>query len=163
MHSETYRKDYEEFLRIDFPRIPFTRDYHLFLEISRIGEEIGKLHLLESPLLDKPIGDYLIKGEHLVKRPVYDKKTQRLYINDEQYFGNVPQEVWQFAIGGYQVLDRYLKYRKKRKLSRREIEHLLRVITAIKFTIDKMKIADELFKKIDLNNLVCLKRGRTSP
>lgn len=154
MHSETYRKDYEEFLKIDFPRIPFTKDYNLFLEISKIGEEIGKLHLLESPLLDNPIADYPIQGEHLLKKPVYDKKTQRLYINDEQYFGNVPEEVWQFVIGGYQVLDKYLKYRKNRKLSREEIEHLLKVVTAIKFTIDKMRVADELFKKIDLNNLV---------
>jgi predicted helicase len=154
MHSETYRKDYEEFLKIDFPRIPFTKDYNLFLEISKIGEEIGRLHLLESPLLGNPVADYPIEGEHLVKKPVYEKKTGRLYINDEQYFGNVPQEVWEFVIGGYQVLDKYLKYRKNRKLSREEIEHLLKVITAIKFTIDKMKIADELFKKIDLNNLV---------
>jgi predicted helicase len=154
MHSETYRKDYEEFLKIDFPRIPFTKDYNLFLEISKIGKEIGKLHLLESPLLDSPIADYPIEGEHLVKKPAYNKKTQKLYINDEQYFGNMPEAVWEFVIGGYQVLDKYLKYRKNRNLSREEIEHLLKVITAIKFTIDKMKIADELFKKIDLNNLV---------
>jgi len=154
LHSLIYRRQYQEFIKIDFPRIPFTKDYNLFLEISKIGEEIGKLHLLESPLLDKPIADYLIEGEHLVKKPIYDKKNQRLYINDEQYFGNVPEEVWEFVIGGYQVLDRYLKYRKNRKLSGEEIEHLLKVITAIKFTIDKMKMADELFQKIDLNNLV---------
>jgi predicted helicase len=154
LYSNTYRTKYSEFLRIDFPRVPFTRDYNLFLEISKIGEEIGKLHLLESPLLDNSIADYPIEGEHLVKKPLYDKKTQKLYINDEQYFGNVPQEVWEFVIGGYQVLDKYLKYRKNKKLSREEIEHLLKVITAIKFTIDKMKIADELFKKIDLDNLV---------
>jgi len=158
MHSETYRKDYEEFLRIDFPRIPFTKDYNLFLEISKIGEEIGKLHLLESALLENPIADYPIQGEHLAKKPVYDKKTRRLYINDEEFFGNVPEEVWEFVIGGYQVLDKYLKYRKDRKLSREEIEHLLKVITAIKFTIDKMRVAEELFKKIDLNNLVMFEK-----
>ena len=154
MHSETYRKDYEEFLKIDFPRIPFTKDCDLFLEISKIGEEIGRLHLLESPLLNKIEAEYPVAGDHLMEKPMFDEKAQRLYINKNQYFGKVSKDVWEFTIGGYQVLDKYLKSRKNRNLSQEEIEHLLKVITALKYTIEKMKVSDELFKKIDLNNLV---------
>jgi len=156
MHSDIYRENYEEFLKIDFPRIPFTKDCNLFLEISKIGEEIGRLHLLESPLLNKIEAEYPVPGDHLMEKPTYDEKYQRLYINKNQYFGKVSKDVLAFTISGYQVLDKYLKSRKNRNLSQAEIEHLLKVITALKYTIEKMKVADELFKKIDLNNLVTM-------
>ncbi len=156
MHSATYRKDYDEFLKIDFPRIPFTKDYNLFLEISKIGEEIGRLHLLESPLLNKIEAEYPVSGDHIMEKPMYDEKAQKIYINKNQYFGKVSKDIWEFTIGGYQVLDKYLKSRKNRNLSQEEIEHLLKVITALKYTIEKMKVADELFKKIDLNNLITM-------
>ncbi len=154
MHSETYRHDYQEFLRIDFPRIPFTKDHKLFLEIADIGEKIGELHLLESPYLDEFDASYPIPGDHKVVKPDYKEKEQRLYINEEQYFGEVPKEVWEYTVGSYQVLDKYLKYRKGRELSSGEITHLLKVITAIKRTLSLLPRADELFDRIDLDDLV---------
>lgn len=154
LHSQAYRKDYEDFLRIDFPRVPFTRDYKYFQQIATVGEELGRLHLLESPLLDKIESEYPISGNHLVEKPNYDEKKQRLYINEREYFGKVPPDVWEFMIGGYQVLRQYLKYRKGRNLSYDEINHLLKVITAIKHTIRIMPQCDKLFKKINLKKLI---------
>jgi hypothetical protein len=153
-HAQTYRSDYEEFLRIDFPRVPFTKDYELFKEIVAVGEELGRLHLLESPLLQKNEATYPEEGEHMAEKPRYDEKKQRLYINEREYFGDVTPEVWEFIIGGYQVLHQYLKYRKGRKFTYDEINHLLKVITAIKHTIRIMPQCDKLFKKIDLDNLI---------
>ena len=155
-HSETYRRDYEEFLRIDFPRVPFTGDYKLFLQIAEVGERLGKLHLMESPLLDRAEAEFPVQGDHRVEKPLYDPDKQRLYINKTEYFGKVPGEVWEFVVGGYQVLRSYLRYRRGRNLSGDEIEHLLKVITAIKHTLKLMPQADRLFRRIDLGRLVAL-------
>jgi len=155
-HSETYRRDYEEFLRIDFPRVPFTKNFKLFCQIAEVGEQLGRLHLLESPLLDKAEAEYPVQGDHRVEKSRYDPDKQRLYINQTEYFGKVPTEVWEFMVGGYQVLRSYLRYRRGRNLTGDEIEHLLRVITAIKHTLRLMPQADRLFRRIDLERLVAL-------
>ena len=91
LYSETYRTKYAEFLKIDFPRVPFTKNYKLFKQISKYGNRLVDLHLLRSPELDSPIAKFQGKGDYRVERLKYDEKTGRVYINATQYFGDIAQ------------------------------------------------------------------------
>ena len=143
-HSPTYRSRYAEFLRIDFPRLPLTSDKGLFKKLAEKGAELVPLHLMESPALNNLITGYPITGSNEVDKVTYDEKTQRVRINKEQYFEGVPQEVWNFHIGGYQVCQKWLKDRKGRTLSYDELTHYQKVVVALKETIRLMAEIDEL-------------------
>jgi predicted helicase len=146
LHSPTYRSKYAEFLKIDFPRIPFTDDKKLFKKLSVLGEELINVHLLkEEP--DYSFGIFIGKGNNVVEKInfVSEKKSGKLYINDTQYFDNIPQEIYDFNIGGYQVLDHYLKERKGRNILL-DIENIEKSVKAIAHTIDQMKKIDTLTK-----------------
>ena len=88
----------------------------------------------------------LTKGSDKVEKPVYAAPQQRLYVNAEQYFSPVPEDVWDFHIGGYQVLDKYLKSRKGRELSLDEKENIINVVKILRFTIDKMQEIDKIWR-----------------
>jgi hypothetical protein len=79
-----------------------------------------------------------------VEKVRYDEETRRVYFNKEQYFEGVSKTVWEYQIGGYQVLAKYLKDRKKRELSLEEIEHYRRVAKAIERTIEVQEEVDEV-------------------
>jgi predicted helicase len=140
LHSPTYRKKYLEFLKTDFPRIPFVEDAETFETLSALGWELVQAHLLhtipESPEVD------VSKGSVTVEKPVYEESRQRLYINKERYFAPVPREVWEFHIGGYPVLEKYLKSRKDRDLTLDEIEHVQNVVKVLAFTLRQMQKID---------------------
>ena len=70
LYSNIYREKYAEFLKIDFPRVPFTSDYNLFLQMAELGEELGQLHLLESKALDKPVAKFRGNGDSMIEKPV---------------------------------------------------------------------------------------------
>lgn len=144
LHSPTYRSKYVEFLRIDFPRIPFVDDRKVFEKLSKLGWELMQVHLLKT-IPKEPKVD-VTKGGFVVEKPVYDPKNQRLYINKDQYFSPIPQAVWDFHIGGYQVLDKYLKSRKGRKLELDEIENIQHTVKALAFTIEQMNKIDQSWK-----------------
>jgi Type ISP C-terminal specificity domain/N-6 DNA Methylase len=133
LHSPTYRQKYAEFLKIDFPRIPFVSDRSIFTALSQIGWALVQAHLLKDIPANPEVE--VTKGSDLVEKPVYTLKEQRLYINPQQYFSPVPEDVWNFHIGGYQVLDKYLKSRKGRKLSLDELENIMNVVKVLHFTI----------------------------
>jgi len=141
LYSNTYRSKYAEFLKIDFPRIPFTKDYKLFQTISEYGNKLVDLHLLKSSELDQPIARFHGKGDNSVKKIKYDSKTGHLYINETQYFEGITPEVFEYQIGGYQVCDKWLKGRKGKALSLEEIQTYCRIVTAIESTI---KIQDKI-------------------
>ena len=143
LHSSHYREKYSEFLRIDFPRIPFPDDKKSFLELSQLGEDLKKTHLLEE-LPDTSIG-YEGEGDHKVTKINFCE--QKLYINPKQYFTSVEQETWKFEIGGYQVLHKYLKERKGRELSWEEIEHIKHIVISLTETRRLMKEIDPITKK----------------
>ncbi|MDD1748779.1 MAG: hypothetical protein LUO89_02785, partial [Methanothrix sp.] len=144
LHSPTYRTKYSEFLKIDFPRIPFVEDRKTFEKLSKLGWELVQAHLLkEIPATPKV---EITKGTDLVEKPVYGATNQRLYINTTQYFSPVPEDVWNFHIGGYQVLDKYLKSRKGRELSLDEKENVMNVVKVLRFTIDQMEKIDGAFE-----------------
>jgi len=137
LHSPTYREKYKEFLKIDFPRVPYPKDKESFKKLVKIGTELRELHLMESPKINKYITTYPIDGTDTVEKVVY--KDGNTYINDTQYFGNVPEVVWNFYIGGYQPAQKWLKDRKRRVLTNEDIEHYQKIIVALKETDRIMK------------------------
>ncbi|MDH5266336.1 MAG: N-6 DNA methylase [Candidatus Bathyarchaeota archaeon] len=110
LFSNIYRNKYAEFLKTNFPRVPFPKDYELFKNISKMGSRLVELHLLKSERLGTPIAKFQGKGSSVVKgTPVY--KRNRVYINEKQYFEGVKREIWDYQIGGYEVLSKWLKER----------------------------------------------------
>jgi len=147
-YSNIYREAYAEFLKIDFPRVPFTADYKLFLEIRKLGKELTDLHLLKSPTLDPPVAKYQGTGEDdRIEKIVYKEKEGRVYINKDKYFEGVKPDVWHYNIGGYQVLNKYLKDRKKRIMA--DAPHYCRIVTALNKTIEIQKMIDAIYPEIE--------------
>jgi predicted helicase len=149
LYSNAYREKYAEFLKIDFPRIPFTADYQLFLQMAKLGEELTLLHLLKSKNLYNPVVRYWGHGEDVIEKPVYDAEGQRLYINPLKYFEGVTKDVWDYYIGGYKVMEKYLKDRKGRQMD--DPATYCKIATAISETIKIQKTLDSLFLKAEQN------------
>jgi predicted helicase len=150
-YAPSFRKRYAEFLKADFPRIPVTTNKQLFAALVEKGAELISLHLTESPALAKFITKYEQPGDHLVEKVRYAApnpkagiKSGRVYINDAQYFEGVPQNVWEFHIGGYQVCEKWLKDRKGRRLSSDDIDHYQKIVVALNETIRIMREIDEI-------------------
>jgi hypothetical protein len=145
LYSNIYRKKYEEFLKIDFPKIPFTSKYDLFKEVSEIGKQLADLHLLKSPLLNKPLSKFEGRNGEFVKKWHFDEQSRRVYINEKQYFSNVDSAIWNYFIGGYQVLDKWLKERKDKSLSSEEINHFIKIIEALRHTLEIQDKIDKIY------------------
>lgn len=148
LYSNMYREKYAEFLKIDFPRIPFTTDKDLFMEMAKLGEELAALHLLKHKDLNRLVTKYFGKGGNdKIEKPVYDEEAQRVYINEARYFDNISKAVWEYQVGGYQPMEKYLKDRKGRQLD--DPVHYCKMATAIAKTIELQKEADRLFTKAE--------------
>jgi hypothetical protein len=169
LHSPEYRARYSEFLKSDFPRIPYPKDPETFHALAGHGAALRGLHLMESPVLDKLITTYPIPGDHEVVKPRFEKhpspqpsprgegektspsgevetqsvsgegQTGKVFINETQYFGGVPLAAWNFYIGGYQPAQKWLKDRKGRNLTASDIKHWQRIIVALQETGRIMK------------------------
>ena len=146
LYSPTYRKRYEEFLKIDFPRIPLPSNYDVFRELSNFGKELVELHLLKHPSLENTEVGFPKSGSNKVEKVGYAEEGQRVFINKDQYFDGISKVVWEYQIGAYQVMEKYLKDRKGRKLSLDEINHYLKVAKAIRLTIELQAKIDIIFK-----------------
>jgi predicted helicase len=155
LHSPTYREKYKEFLKIDFPRVPYPQDADTFWKLVKLGGEIRELHLLESPKVEQYITTYPIAGSNEITRSLTTKdigfeltdeanKIGRVWINDEQYFDKVPLVAWEFYIGGYQPAQKWLKDRKNRKLEFDDILHYQKIIVALTETERLMREVDEV-------------------
>lgn len=149
-HSPAYRDRYAEFLDIDFPRLPLTSNVKLFRALCKLGAELVGLHLMET----KPglITSYPVDGNHVVEKVKYSepkgKQPGRVWINTTQYFEGVPQDVWDFHIGGYQVCHKWLKDRKGRELMYDDQQHYQNIVAALASTI---KLMAKIDKAIDDN------------
>ena len=189
LHSPSYREKYKEFLKIDFPRVPFpdavgiSRDLSIheiknkFWKLVKLGSELRQIHLLESEVVEKRITQFDIDGTNVVSKPRFVKidssiaplpkfetlakvkeqtlpKVERetlsnvtelgkVYINETQFFANVPEVAWNFYIGGYQPAQKWLKDRKERELTTEDIFHYQKIIVALTET-------DRIMKEIDL-------------
>ncbi|MEX1205040.1 MAG: type ISP restriction/modification enzyme [Dongiaceae bacterium] len=145
LHAPAYRARYAEFLRIDFPRVPFPEAADDFEALSGLGWALVQAHLMRE-LPRGGLAVYHGKGDHTVETVRYSPQEQAVWINKTQCFEPVPQAVWEFHIGGYQVLDKYLKSRKGRMLSLDEINHFGAVADSLAFTIDRMAAIDAAYR-----------------
>lgn len=144
LFSNAYRTKYFEFLKIDFPKIPFTDDIVNFEKLSELGNELIENHLLRCGYPKNVMPVFAVEGNNEVKQIRYDSVQNRLYINKTQYFENFPKAVWEYEIGGYLVIDKYLKSRKSILLSYSEIEHLKKVAASISKTIKIQEVIDSI-------------------
>ena len=144
-HSPTYRSRYAAFLKIDFPRLPLTSNQALFRRLCGLGAELTSLHLLERDA--HAIASYPIAGTNRVDTVRYAEPTDaapgRVWINAAQYFQGIPPEVWNFHIGGYQVLAKWLKDRKGRILDFDDLIHYQRIAAALQRTLQIQQEIDE--------------------
>lgn len=194
LHSPTYRETYKEFLKIDFPRVPYPKDREQFWQLVKLGSDLRQIHLLESPKTEEFITTYPVDGDNIITRkitktspgfelnqkplspadssPSKGKQPEntaisssavenqsemrrnfppsggleggfgKVWINDQQYFDNVPEIAWEFYIGGYQPAQKWLKDRKGRELKFEDILHYQKIIVALTET-------DRLMKEVD--------------
>ncbi|MGB0983254.1 MAG: type ISP restriction/modification enzyme, partial [Saprospiraceae bacterium] len=147
LHSPKYRETYKEFLKIDFPRVPYPKADN-FWELVKLGGELRQLHLLESDAVEEYITGYPEDGDNVVTRKLtknsigYEATSEtagKVWINDEQYFENVPLVAWEFYIGGYQPAQKWLKDRRNRELSYEDILHYQKIIVALTKTAEVME------------------------
>lgn len=146
LHHPTYRKKYKEFLKIDFPKVPYPKK-ESFFGFVKLGKSLRELHLLEDESLNKRTID--IEGEAKVKVSnkinkkdiVIDKENLKVRLNEEVSIVNIPKIAWEFYIGGYQPAQKWLKDRVGRVLSRSDVKHYNRLINALIKT-------DEIMKKL---------------
>jgi predicted helicase len=145
-HSPDYRSRYAEFLKIDFPRLPLTGNLELFRALGRLGGELTALHLMESPKLEQPITEYLGGRGPEVEKISWSKNTVWLDKAQTTGFAGVPEAVYNFHIGGYQVCEKWLKDRKGRTLSAGEIAHYHKIVVALSETIRLMSEIDSVIE-----------------
>lgn len=137
LHSLSYRERYKEFLKVDFPRVPLPKTAKEFNRLTAIGQQLIDLHLMNNAQSWKCTTTFPEVGSQQVDFQKW--KDGQVWINDKQYFGNVPESVWEFYIGGYQPAQKWLKDRKGHILSFDEIKHYLHIIHALEETMKLMK------------------------
>ncbi len=153
LHAPTYRERYDQFLRVDFPRVPSIYDIELFRTLVELGRQLAQLHLMESPALDQTeisfpvIGDSVVESGHPKYMPpgssLPDERARlekgRVYISENdsksgkrgQYFDGISPGMWEFRIGGYQPMEKWLKDRRGRVLSFDDLKHYQRMGLAL--------------------------------
>ncbi len=152
LYAPAYRAKYAQFLRLDFPRIPFTADRALFAALAGLGGRLVALHLLESAELDQPAARFEGAGDSRVAKSKglrYDPAAAQVYINAGQYFAPVPAAVWGYQVGGYQVCHKWLKDRQERQLSLDEIRTYCRIVSALGRTLALQGEIDALYGAVE--------------
>ena len=161
LYSPSYRERYREFLKTDFPRVPFPKSAGEFRRLAALGARLVAIHLMESDELDDPPATYPVAGDNLVENVkmlptanpnsqldtgnignIGNNSTCRVWINAEQYFGEVTERSWNFFLGGYQPAQKWLKDRKGRRLSPSDVVHYARILRALDLTAEIMSEID---------------------
>jgi predicted helicase len=148
LHSPAYREKYKEFLKIDFPWVPYPTDVETFWQLVEPGSQLREIHLLESPKVSEFITGYPIDGDNTVTRKMTTKsigwEATNVWINEAQYFDGVPLVAWEFYIGGYQPAQKWLKDRHGRSLGFNDILHYQKIIVALTETHRLMQEIDKV-------------------
>ncbi len=144
LFHKIYREKYLDFLKIDFPKIPFTKDKNTFKNLSKLGLKLINLHLLKNDELDFNVGEALFKDiknkNFKIQKIKYNKDTKELFINESLYFNKVSPEIYEFKIGGYAVLDKYLKSYKEEDIDHKHFTLIIQTLN------ETLKIQDEISK-----------------
>jgi len=143
LYSKSYRKRYKEYIERDYPRIPITSNKSLFGILCELGHELIELHLMERYGNNKP--EYPIDGNNSIDFVDFRLKSKIgcIWINDKQYFEEIPASVWNFQIGGYQVCEKWLKDRKGQELTYDDLDHYCNIISIVDETISIMGNIDK--------------------
>ena len=172
-HSPTYRERYDQFLRADFPRVPLTDDVELFRALAGLGRQLTAVHLMEAPSLNQAQVSFPVSGDNVIEKghpkyygpgdtppgersPVergrtYISKNNRRSGKQGQYFEGIAPDVWEFRVGGYQPLNKWVKDRRGRTLSFEDLDHYRRIAAALRETIHLM---DEIDRAIADSGLI---------
>lgn len=144
LFHKIYREKYLDFLKIDFPKIPFTKDKNTFKNLSKLGLKLVNLHLLKNDELDFNVGEALFKDiknkNFKIQKIKYNKDVKELFINESLYFNKVSPEIYEFKIGGYAVLDKYLKSHKEEDIDHKHFTLIIQTLN------ETLKIQDEISK-----------------
>lgn len=143
LHSRAYRETFAEFLKIDFPRIPYPPSPQVFAHVSETGEQLRRLHLMETSAIGDTPYTYEGEGDDVVASGYPKFEGGKVHINKDQHFAEVPAIAWGFHIGGYQPAQKWLKDRRGRSLSFDDITHYQRIIKILAET-------DRIMKQIEL-------------
>lgn len=139
LHSPHYREKYKEFLKVDFPRIPYPKNAEDFEHYKEYGHKLRELHLMHN--VPDCLFPYDVPGSDIVEQPHW--RDGRVYINNSQYFDKVPEVAWNMFIGGYQPAQKWLKDRKGRTLSTDEKKHYEKIIYVLVETNHIMNSIDD--------------------
>jgi len=150
LYSPTYRQNYAQELRTDFPRLPFTADGALFRQMADLGQQLIDRHLLCNPSNNAGV-KYQGQGSDRVEKVRYEAETRRVYINADKYFEGITPEMWEYQIGGYQVLEKYLKDRKGRRLD--DPVRYIHIASAIAETICLQQQIDALYPQVEARTI----------
>jgi predicted helicase len=153
LHSPTYRQKYKEFLKVDFPKVPYPKTRGSFWELVYLGSKVRKIHLLDNLKVEEYNIDFPIVGNNIIRTQITQKSWEitdlqmqlgRVWINAKQYFENIPLMAWEFYIGGDQPAQKWLKNKKRKPLSTEEILHYQKIIIALLETAKLMKEIDKI-------------------
>jgi predicted helicase len=145
LHSSSYRRRYGEFLKFDFPRLPLTANSKLFRALCARGEKLVRCHLMEE--MGPTPATFPIRGDNSIRQVRYLASAGRVGINATQYFENVPPDVWQYCVGGYQVCRKWLKDRKGRRLTSADQHRFLQIVRALSRTIGLIREIDAIIEE----------------
>ncbi len=144
LHSPSYREKYKEFLKVDFPRIPYPKDAQEFEHYRYYGEQLRRLHLMEN-IPNNTSVSFPVAGNMVVEQFAYTaggQSASRVYINATQYFDNVPRVAWEMYIGGYQPAQKWLQTRKGMTLDFKDVKHYQSIIYVLLQTARIMQEID---------------------
>jgi predicted helicase len=152
LNSGIYRELYREQLKIDFPHIPFTSEFDLFIQLSSLGEGLAAIHRMKSWELMQTFSKFAVTGYNLVDMPLFKPsvgETGRVYINDSQYFSNISKELWDFEVCGYKVLKKWLRERIDRILTPVEVRNFIKICRALQLTSQYREKIDVLYSQLE--------------
>ncbi|HEP3231738.1 TPA: N-6 DNA methylase [Campylobacter upsaliensis] len=141
LYNPNYRSKYLEYLKIGFPKVSFEVSVKEFERFEKLGSELIKLHLMQEIPQDEI--DFIFLKES--KKPnfkiaKYQEKERfvenKIILNEDLAISPIGAEIWNYTIGGYQVLKQWLKYRKDYVCTKEELEHLLKICKILKKTIE---------------------------
>ena len=132
LHCPTYRETYADFLKTDFPRIPWPSSPDEFWDVLAKGAKLRKLHLMNPQAIGPTPFPFMGSGDNVVENPAF--KDGKVWINKVQYFDNVPEVSWSLRIGGYQPAQKWLKDRKNREIEYEDVKHYQRFLKVLSET-----------------------------
>lgn len=147
LHDPVYCEKYAEYLCRDFPRVPvinepeelrneysFFVSEELFREYVIVGEQLRSLHLMDLKMPRELAFEPAVPNDMVIGAVKY--KSGILHLNSNTEIHGIPQDVWDYQIGGYQVLSKWFKEHKGEELTIDSFNHIENVVGLLSETIN---------------------------